>query len=284
MKNKIFALAMLLASGSSCFGSGHGPLFGYATPTNSKGEWSFDVGMSGRAGHGGTQLALRGLMGYGFTPHLMLQVSTPIVTANAPLPPTRTMAVDEFEAAIAWRFQHRASAVGTRFESTAFGGLVAPGPQSGAGSFSTLSKKPGVMAGAVTGIASRSHYIWAGGSFTKFFPDSGDRRPDVLAYSLVYGYRPESWRRESDKWDWRLFAELTGERSARFRQGGVIVADSQAHQVFLGPSALGIYKNYAVEFGVQIPLYQQVGPVLEKERARLAVNVSYFLFQGQHGR
>src|SRR5690348_9172031 len=27
------------------WGSGHGPVFGYATPTNSQGEWSFDFGL-----------------------------------------------------------------------------------------------------------------------------------------------------------------------------------------------------------------------------------------------
>lgn len=281
---QLFVLVLITATlAPYAFASGHGPLFGYATPTNSKGEWSFDAGLFSRAAGGDAQVTARGLIGYGFTPHLMLQVATPAVLANASLPPTRLMPADEFEATMAWRFHHRASAVGTRFESTAFGGLIAPGSQAGTGTFANLSKAPGLMAGAVTGIASRSHYVWVGASFTKFFESGGDRRPDVLSYSLVYGYRPESWRREADKWDWRLFAEMTGERSSRFLQSGSIVANSQAHQVFLGPSALGIYKNYAVEFGAQLPVYQHVGPFLTKERARVAVNVSYFLFQGQHG-
>ena len=29
--------------------SGHGPVFGLATPTNSQGEWSFDAGLFGRS-------------------------------------------------------------------------------------------------------------------------------------------------------------------------------------------------------------------------------------------
>ena len=279
---KLFILVISAAFVPHLFASGHGPLFGYATPTNSKGEWSFDAGLFSRIAPGDMQLTARGLLGYGFTPHLMLQISAPAVLAHTSLPPTREMPADEFEASMAWRFHHRASAVGTRFESTAFGGLIAPGPQAGTGSFASLSKSPGLMAGAVTGIASRSHYVWVGASFTKFFESSGDRRPDVLAYSLVYGYRPESWRREADKWDWRLFGEMTGERSNRFLQSGNIIANSQAHQVFVGPSALGIYKNYAVEFGVQLPVYQHVGAFLPKENVRVAVNVSYFLFQGQH--
>lgn len=259
------------------FATGHGPLFGYATPTNSKGEWSFDSTLISRIARGDTQLVERGLLGYGFTPHLMLDFSAPAILTNASLPPTRLEPAGDFEATMAWRFQHRASAVGTRFESTAFGGLIAPGPQSG-----DVTKSPGLMAGAVTGIASRSHYVWAGGSFTKYFQSDGDKRADILAYSLVYGYRPESWRREADKWDWRLFAELTGERSNSLMRAGGVVPSSRAHQVFLGPSALGIYKNYAVEFGVQLPVYQHVGTFAMKERARVAVNISYFLFQGQH--
>ena len=34
------------------FASGHGPIFGLATPTNSQGEWSFDEGIFGRTSGG----------------------------------------------------------------------------------------------------------------------------------------------------------------------------------------------------------------------------------------
>jgi hypothetical protein len=277
---KLFLLLFLLAA-PAAFGSGHGPLFGYATPTNSKGEWSFDAAFFSRAA-ADPQFAARGLIAYGITPYWMLQFSAPAVLANPSLPPSRLTPGGDFETTVAWRLQHRASAVGTRFESTAFGGLISPGPQSSTGALSPLAKSPGLMAGVVTGIASRSHYVWAGGSFTKHFQTGADRRPDILAYSLVYGYRPPSWRREADKWDWRLFAEMTGERSNRDFFMNATVPGTQAHQVFLGPSALGIYKNYAVEFGVQLPVYQHLGSATQKESARVAVNLSYFFFQGQH--
>ena len=281
MKQLLFLLFAVALFAQASFASGHGPLFGYATPTNSKGEWSFDAALLSRAASD-PQLVARGLIGYGFTPHLMVQFSAPAVLANPSLPPSRLMPGGDFETTVAWRFHHRASAVGTRFESTAFGGLISPGPQSSTGALSPLSKSPGLLAGVVTGIASRSHYVWAGGSFTKHFQTGGDRRPDILAYSLVYGYRPPSWRREADKWDWRLFAEMTGERSNRVLFANVTQPDTQAHQVFLGPSALGIYKNYAVEFGFQLPVYQHVGAATQEEHARVAVNFSYFFFQGQH--
>ncbi len=262
----------------SAVASGHGPLFGLATPTNSQGEWSFDEGLFGRATNSASEASLRGQIGYGFTPHLTLSLTLPFVMGAARLPPTRIQPGADLDATLAWRFQHKATKVGTRFESTAFAGLVAPGPQSGYKGVVGVSNVPGVMLGAVTGTASRSHYLWLGATFTKFFEHNGDRRPDVLDYSLVYGYRPPKWRRPPDKWDWRLFGELVGERSERFMNTGSMVAGSQAHQVFIGPSALGIYRNYTVSFGAQVPVYRDVGSMFPRERVRFAVNFSYLLF------
>jgi hypothetical protein len=278
-------LFLLLFLTSGAWGSGHGPVFGFATPVNSQGEWSFDLTLAGRNSAAGNQVTGRGIVGYGFTPHFMLSVSAPVLLSNASLPPTRLQSGDDFESTVAWRFHHNASSVGTRFESTAFGGLVVPGPQTGSGLIGGLSRAPGFNGGVVTGIASRSNYVWLGGAYTRFLERSSDRRPDVFSYSLVYGYRPASWRKEPQFWDWRLFGELTGERSGQVQASGFAVPGSTAHQVFVGPSALGIKKNYAVEFGVQLPVYRNVGPLLPKERVRFVVNVSYFLFQhqNQHG-
>ena len=260
----------------------HGPVFGLATPTNSQGEWSFDEGICGRNTSLGTQASIRGLVAYGFTPHLTLSFTLPAVVGDTPLPPTRIQPGADFESTLAWRFQHSATKVGTRIESTAFAGLVVPGPQSGFNGVVHTTNAPGTMFGAVTGLASRSHYLWLGSTFTKFYEHNGDRRPDVLDYSLVYGYRPPKWRRPPDKWDWRLFGELVGERSNRFFQANVPVANTQAHQVFLGPTALGIFHNYTVSFGAQFPIYQNVGSAFPKERVRFAVNFSYLLFQHGH--
>jgi len=259
----------------------HGPLFGLATPTNSQGEWSFDEGIFGRNTSFGTQASIRGLVAYGFTPHLTLSFTLPAVVGDTPLPPTRIQPGADFESTLAWRFQHSATKIGTRIESTAFAGLVVPGPQSGFDGVVHTTNAPGTMFGAVTGLASRSHYLWLGSTFTKFYEHHGHRRPDVLDYSLVYGYRPPKWRRPPDKWDWRLFGELVGERSNRFLQANTPVANTQAHQVFLGPTALGIFHNYTVSFGAQFPIYQNVGSAFPKERVRFAVNFSYLLFQ--HG-
>jgi hypothetical protein len=281
MRRAVFLLAVL-GLAPFAFAAGHGPVFGLATPTNSQGEWSFDAGLFGRTASSGSQASIRGLIGYGFTPHLTLSFTLPAVVADATVPPTRIQPGDDFESTLAWRFQHRATKVGTRFESTAFAGLVEPGPQSGFKGVAHTTNLPGTMFGAVTGMASRSHYVWLGSTYTKFFEHDGDKRPDVLDYSLVYGYRPPKWRRPPDKWDWRLFGELVGERSHRFLEANSMVAGTQAHQVFIGPSALGIFRNYTVSFGVQVPIHQNVGSMFPKEHVRFAVNFSYLLFQHSH--
>ncbi len=280
MKQIVFFVLMLASLPASA--SGHGPVFGYATPVNSQGEWSIDYGVFGRNSAAGTQVSSRGMVGYGFTPHLTFNFSMPVVLHHATLPPTRLQPGDDVEAGLAWRFHHNAARVGTRFESTVSGSLIVPGPQPGDGPLSTLKRAPGGNVVLVTGAASRSHYLWVGAGFTKWAEASGDLRPDQLTYSLVYGYRPPAWRKEPDKWDWRFFGELTGERSTRFHEDHLLVPDSQAHQVFLGPSMLGIYRNYAIEGGVQFPVYRDVGALFPRERVRFAVNVSYFLFQHSH--
>ncbi|MEQ1472404.1 MAG: hypothetical protein ABLQ96_01220 [Candidatus Acidiferrum sp.] len=279
MKRGISVLLATLVSAVCGFADGHGPVFGLATPTNSQGEWSFDSGVFGRTNEFDSQASFRELIGYGITPHVTVSLTAPVVFGDATLSPTRIQAGDDFDAKVAWRFQHRSTKVGTRLESTAFAGLVVPGPQSGFAGIARTTNAPGTMFGAVTGMASRSNYIWIGGTFTRFFERNGDKRPDVVDYSVVYGYRPPKWRRPPDKWDWRLFGELVGERSSRFMQGGAAVAGTQAHQLFVGPTALGIFRNYTVSFGAQFPIYRDVGALFPKERVRFAINFSYLLFQ-----
>jgi hypothetical protein len=278
---RLLCLFSSLFFASCIFAEGHGPLFGLATPTNSKGEWSFDSGLFGRSNDFGSQISFRELIGYGFTPHFSALVTAPAVVGKLELTPTRIQAGSDFDATVRWRFQHRATRVGTRIESTLFAGIAAPGPQSAFHNLIT-SNAPGTMFGAVTGMASRSHYLWLGATFTKFYEHSGSKRPDVFDYSLVYGYRPPKWRRSPDRWDWRMFAELVGEHSDRFVLAGLAIPQTQAHQVFLGPSLLGIYRNYTVGFGAQAPIYQSTGSLYPRERVRFAVNFSYLLFQHKH--
>src|SRR5262249_16406297 len=102
----------------------HGPVFGLATPTNSQSEWSFDQGVFGRDTSLGSKASFRELLAYGFTPHLTLSFTLPVVIGNTPLTPTRIQPGADFDSTLAWRFQHRAPKVGTRIETTAFLGLA----------------------------------------------------------------------------------------------------------------------------------------------------------------
>jgi hypothetical protein len=148
-------LLVVLGLPSLAAAAAHGPVFGLATPTNSQGEWSFDEGIFGRNRFSGTEASVRELIAYGFTPHLTLSLTLPVVDGDTTLPPTRIQPGDDFDTTVAWRFQHRATKVGTRFETTAFAGLAVPGPQSGFKGIAHTTNAPGTMFGVVSGMASR---------------------------------------------------------------------------------------------------------------------------------
>jgi len=280
----IFCIVFVLCFSLSSWATGHGPVFGYATPTNSQGEWSFDFGLQERDTALGSQLAARSMFTYGFTPYLQLSLTTPAILTNthANLPVTMMSGGDYFQSNLSWRFQHQAKSIGKRIETTGFGGLVAVGPQAGSGPTSTIARAPGFNAGAVAGLASRSHYLWLGGAYTYFIERDRSRIPSTVSYSLVYGFRPRSLRKDYPHWDWRIFGELVGERSSRVLMSGSLMSGTQAHQVFFGPSTLGIYKSFAIAGGVQFPVYRDVGSFFPRERVRVVINLSYFLFHREH--
>ena len=116
-----------------------------------------------------------------------------------------------------WRFQKKDFA-GKRIESTAVAGALVPGPQQETGLYRGLNSGPGYLVGGVTGVASRSQYVWVGASYQRYAESKGDRRPDLLTYTAVYGYRPFSWRTDYPRWDWRIFGEFTGERTGTLQR------------------------------------------------------------------
>jgi len=261
-------------------GSGHGPVFGLTTPTNAAGGWAVDIGFMGRSGDDDNGAMTRAMLTYGLTEDLQLSVSGPLVFASAPFSPARGTAMmpgtGDFEAIGAWRFHRQGTAVGTRIESTAYGGLIVPGPQKPAGMARDLRRAPGFYTAVASGFASRSHYVWGGLGYTRFAERGGDQRPDVLLYSAVWGYRPPPLRKEYPHWDWRWFVEMTGEKAGNLRRAGLEHAGTGGHQILLGPTALGIYKNYAIEGGVQFPVYRDIGVNVQRESVRYAINFSYF--------
>ncbi len=271
----LFLCALALARGS-----GHGPVFGMTTPTNVRGGWSLDLGLMGQVGARDTGVMSRAMLGYGITQDVQLSVSVPYVFSSSAMVPARMSAMmpgsADLEAIGSYRFHRQGTRIGTRVESTAYAGVIVPGPQRPAGMMGELRKAPGVYTAVSSGMASRSHYIWGGIGNVHFAEKRGDQRSNVVTYSAVWGYRPPAWQKEYPHWDWRVFAELTGDRPGTMRRAGNAMPGTEGHQVFFGPTALGIYKNYAIEGGVQWPLYRNVGPALQRERFRFAVNFSYF--------
>jgi hypothetical protein len=110
-----------------------------------------------------------------------------------------------------------------------------------------------------------------------FAPRGGDRLGGSRFASLVYGFRPKPLRTEAGKPDLRFFVEATGEDRSPDRVAAATLPTA-ARTVFVGPTALLLYKAYGLEGGILFPAYQHVDNAQPRERFRAAVNVSYFFW------
>ena len=276
-------LACALALPGIAFASDHGPVFSYATPVNSQAEVSCDVGLFGRSGSRGSQFSTGTGCGYGITPHITANVFLPATFGSGSLPESRIYPGSEWSAGASWRFLHSVTSVGKRIESTASLGVVVPGPQQDSGALAGVHRAPGVAGSLATGLASRSQYIWVGGGYTRFAEASQSRRPDTISWSGVYGYRPAKLRRGYDQWDYRGFAELTGEHTGNVRTAGATLPSSSTTTVWLGPSILAIFKTVSISAGVQTPVYRAASDSLYgQEHVRFAINFSYLKFSAHN--
>jgi len=272
-------LACAVALPNVAMAADHGPVFGYATPVNSERELSLDTGIFGRSGSRGTQFSTGSGFGYGLTPHLTVSAFLPAVFGSGSLSESRMTAGGEWYAGASWRFLHSVTTVGKRVESTASLGVVLPGPQQDSGLLATLHRAPGVAGTVATGVASRSQYLWAGGGYTRFAEGSHDRRPDTVSWSGVYGYRPPKLRRGYDQWDYRGFAEFTGEHTGNVTTNGHMLPNSGTTTLWLGPSVLAIFKNVAISGGMQAPVFRDASDsIYGREHIRFAINFSYLRY------
>jgi hypothetical protein len=275
----LMVLACAFALPGMALAADHGPIFSYATPVNSQRELSFDTGIFGRSGSLGTQLSTGSSFGYGITPHITLNAFLPATFGSGSLPESRLVSGSEWSAGASWRFLHSVTSVGKRIESTASLGVVVPGPQQDSGVLASLHRAPGVAGSLATGLASRSQYLWVGGGYTRFAEASDERRPDTLSWSGVYGYRPAKLRRGYNQWDYRGFAELTGEHTGDVLKSGTILPGSSTTSVWLGPSVLAIFKNVAISGGVQAPVFRDASDsIYGREHLRFAINFSYLKY------
>lgn len=261
--------------------SGHGPVFGAATPTLGKGGWSFDQAWMGRhgTGSGESDQMLRSMISFGLTEDLQISGSLPIALRSGNHMPMGRMtslmsAGTELEVLTGWRFHRRPAGDGARIESTAYAGVTAPLESHRAG----IRTAPSVYGSIASGYASRAHYFWIGGGYQRYADDAGDRAGDITSYSVVYGYRPRALRLDYPRPDLRFFVEAVGEITDAARHGGTVMPDTGGHVVMIGPTALLLYKAYGIEGGVQFPAYQRTNGSQPRERFRFGLNVSYFFW------
>ena len=282
--HKQLSVAILLITVSlphAAIASGHGPVFGAATPTLGKGAWSFDqvwMGRTSDAADTNDQL-LRTMISFGVTKDLQISASLPIALASSShMPMGRMMAMmsanREVEMLAGWRFHGRPVGQGGRFESTAYLGTTVPLESTRAG----VRTAPSVYASIASGYASRAHYFWIGGGYQKHSADAGDRLGAVKSYSIVYGYRPRALRLDYPKPDLRFFVESVGEITGRATHGNAMMPDTGGHVLMVGPTTLLLYKAYGIEGGMLFPVYQRTNGSQPRERFRFGVNVSYFFW------
>jgi len=266
-----------LLGGREVGASGHGPVFGAATPTLGRGGWSIDQAYTFRGGDDDTQQMFKTMVSFGVTEDLQLSASFPIAMSDGHLAPARMMSAmssdRELEGLVAYRFQRRPIGIGGRRESTVYVGGTAPLESRRNG----LGGGPSFELGAATGYASRAHYVWVGGAYQQFTERRDDRLGASKLVTAVYGYRPPALRTETGKPDLRFFVEATAEDRGMTRVSGTETARG-ARTLFVGPTSLLLHKAVAVEGGVLFPVYQRVPDGSVQERVRVAVNVAYFFW------
>lgn len=276
--HRIIIAFVLAASTRQLAASGHGPVFGAATPTLGRSGWSVDQAWTLRAGdEEERQQMLKTMLSFGITENLQLSGSLPLAMSEGNMPAARMMSLmssdREFEGLVGYRFQRRTIGIGGRQESTVYAGGTIPMESQRNGLTATAS----LELGAATGYASRAQYVWVGGGLQHFVERDGDRLGQSRLLTVVYGYRPPALRTEAGKPDLRFFVEATAEdRGASFVSG--VDVGRGARTVFVGPTALLLHKAIGVEGGVLFPAYQRLDAGLTRERFRVAVNVAYFFW------
>ena len=279
MVRPIVAAVCFVVSATTLRASGHGPVFGGATPTLGRGGWQFDQAWMGRSTEGDREQMLRSMISFGITERLQISTSVPIPLEATGQPPAGRMTASmsdapSLEAIGAWRFHVKPAGHGARFESTLFAGASVPT----VARRGNIRSSPSTSVAIASGYASRVHYAWAGAGYERRFDHDGDRWGDVGYYSLVYGYRPPFLQLDYPKPDLRFFVEAQGEHNGHAIAAGVRDPNSGGRIFLVGPTTLLLYKQYGLEGGILFPVYQRANGVQPRERYRAVVNASYFFW------
>jgi len=256
---------------------GHGPAYGLSTPTLGRGGWSIDMALMGRFAGSARGVMLRPMLSYGVTADLQLSASVPLPIDVPPgLPQARGMSrmptTRDMEALVAWRFHRNATGVGSRFESTAYVGADVPIDRRRAGA----ETAPALVGAIVTGYASRPLYLWVGGLRRQALRAGSDRLGHVTLYSAVVGLRPAAFRRDYPKPDWRVFVEVIGEHATRAVVDAAPQPNTGGHQLFVGPTVLGLFGSWGVSGGPAIAVVNSLNGTQPREAARFIANVTWW--------
>jgi hypothetical protein len=267
-----------LLTASNAMASGHGPLFGAATPTLGRGAWSIDQAWTMRVGEESTrEQMLKTMVTFGITEVLQVSASIPELMSDNTLVPARMMSAmsndRELEGLVGYRFHRTPVGIGGRRESTLYVGGTVPFEHTRAG----VAAGGSIVLGAATGYAGRAHYVWFGGGYQHYLPRGGEQLGPSSTVTFVYGYRPAPFRADTGRPDLRFFIESTFEDRRPGEASGTNDEPSR-RTAFAGPTSLWVYKAIALSGGLQWAVYQTEATPL-KERMRIAVNFSYFWFR-----
>lgn len=272
IRGRAFAVLIVMGWASTATASGHGPVFGAATPTLGRGALSVDQAWTIRLGEDANrEQMLKTMVTFGVTEVLQVSASVPELMSDNALAPARMMNAmsndREIEGLVGYRFQRKPIGIGGRRESTVYAGGTIPTESTRGGSF---------VLNAATGYAGRAHYVWFGGGIQHYFERGGLKMGTSRTVTGVYGYRPPLFRKAGPP-DLRFFVEATFEnRGAISAEGARVRPGPQT--LFVGPTTLLVYKAIALAGGVQWPAYQRAGAG-SKEHARVAINFTYFWFR-----
>ncbi|MGQ0702237.1 MAG: hypothetical protein ACT4PM_03790 [Gemmatimonadales bacterium] len=276
----VLGLGLGLVMPPLAISQGHGPAYGLSTPTLGKGGWSLDVAAMSRFVGETQTVMLRPMLSYGITEDLQISGSFPMplytpLGARPAHGASRMPTSPDIEFLLGWRFHRDGVGVGSRFETTVYAGFDYPTDAVRAG----VRTAPGLYGAAVTGYASRSVYLWAGGLYRRYMTPSGttaDHPGDVVMYSAVIGYRPALFRKELPHPDWRVFVEAFGERIGTDVIAGVEQPNTGGHQIFVGPTLLGLFGSWGISGGPVFPVYRRLNGIQPKENARVIVNTTFW--------
>jgi len=307
------ALVSLL-SAYIAYADGHGPAFGYGTALLGAGDASVGAVFSWRSG-----LIMGGpLTSYGITGDLQLTFSAPLDITAGEHPVGRFTGlmpgVPAAEILGAWRFHHRLTGVGTRFESTLYLGSSVTTQLLPRSDGPPLNRAPGFYAAAATGHVSRKYYFWAGAGYQDYASFNGhDHQSNSLLTSFVAGWRPPFLNGDYPKPDVRFFWESAGEMVGQAWRGaqsplgsghnhlarpelvlpprqpanplpspaGVVLPDSGGNGAYSGPSILVTYHGVAIQGGVLFALWRDPNGSQPPDRLRLVAGLAYYFLKGR---